>query len=417
MKPYKKGTRSEPPEDGEDGFSDCYYIDLRWRGYPRLQLSTRTRDLKRAEGIVSTLERIRALGRRDIIGLLAERKLAIEDVHDIGQKDLSALDVHIREATDRTLGPLVDEWLIWLAEPSTLSPRRRLPYSPETVDRYRQSWEKLFSSLPKGREARPSHLTKGFFAQYRKDRVAAGRAGATVNRDIDAVSSLLRWAREIKELNVPHIMIQKESEPEGRDRWLTSDEIALVEAAVPEEWWTLFAVLIHTGMRLGEAQSLVWGDFNFRDGVVDVRGKVQLDGTRRTKSKAGRRSVFITNELQQLLQAHAQTVASRPVDKLFPDRRAIKRSAYNAWKGTVRRAGIAHVTLHDLRHTFATHLILAGIPIPRVQRLLGHSTPAMTIRYARHLPDEHFNGDAQRLSQSLGKARSSVAAITLVREA
>jgi site-specific recombinase XerD len=52
-----------------------------------------------------------------------------------------------------------------------------------------------------------------------------------------------------------------------------------------------------------------------------------------------------------------------------------------------KRAGIKEVQWHCLRHTFASHLVMAGVPLKAVQELLGHSTQAMTERYAHLTPD------------------------------
>ena len=59
------------------------------------------------------------------------------------------------------------------------------------------------------------------------------------------------------------------------------------------------------------------------------------------------------------------------------------------WLRARRLAGIEDVRLHDLRHTFASQAVLEGIPVPVVTRLLGHTGPRMTMRYA-HVADRQF---------------------------
>ena len=83
--------------------------------------------------------------------------------------------------------------------------------------------------------------------------------------------------------------------------------------------------------------------------------------------------------------------------------------------GTACEAAELHdVRVHDLRHTFAVHWVMAGLPLARLQKILGHRTPAMTMRYARHAPEAYFAEDAARLSASLsGTVDPEAAAVRL----
>jgi integrase len=67
-----------------------------------------------------------------------------------------------------------------------------------------------------------------------------------------------------------------------------------------------------------------------------------------------------------------------------------------------RRAGLTDVTFHDLRHTFASRLVMAGVDLPTVQALMGHKTIAMTMRYT-HLAPGHKRTAIAVLDRSIEK--------------
>ncbi len=69
-------------------------------------------------------------------------------------------------------------------------------------------------------------------------------------------------------------------------------------------------------------------------------------------------------------------------------------------KRAYKQAGLRHISWHVLRHTFASHLVMRGAPLPTVQELMGHSTITMTMRYAHLSPDA--KRDAVKLLQSYG---------------
>lgn len=130
-------------------------------------------------------------------------------------------------------------------------------------------------------------------------------------------------------------------------------------------------------MRKEEILSLEW------DKHVDLRhGFILLDVTK----NGDRREIPINQTLRETLQGIVRRIDSPYVfidgdGKRFKD---VKRSFPSACK----KAGIKDFRFHDLRHTFASHLIMAGIDITTVKELLGHKTLTMTLRYA-HLAPAH----------------------------
>jgi integrase len=65
-----------------------------------------------------------------------------------------------------------------------------------------------------------------------------------------------------------------------------------------------------------------------------------------------------------------------------------------------------NVTMHDLRHTFGVHCAQAGVPIARLQKLLGHASPHMTLRYMKHAPERYFQEDAAKVAASISGERN-----------
>ena len=377
-----------------------YVVEIRWRGVPRLKLSTGTGSKVRAGAMERTLHGLRDAGRLDVLRLLAEGKLALSDVHEDYQRDPAALQQRVAKVASPILGPLVDEWLKWLESPSALSSKTRRPFSPRTAYRYRESWQRLFRVLPKGRDATLADITKGFLAEFRDVRRRGGTAGSTINRDLCALSAFRRWCGEERDLVLPALKLPREREPAGRERWLSAEELRDLEGAAPREWWPLLATLAFTGLRIGEAQGLHGGDVRLSERRIRVH-----EGDQRLKTASSARDVPIPEPLALLLAEHVTRFPIGPNDLLFDSPFDDYRTARRVFSRACRVAGLRSVTLHDLRHTFAVHAAQSGVPIPRIQKLLGHATVAMAMRYMKHAPEAYFAEDAARVAGSLTGAR------------
>jgi integrase len=101
-----------------------------------------------------------------------------------------------------------------------------------------------------------------------------------------------------------------------------------------------------------------------------------------------------------MLAVHRVMYPGGPADPVFAHPFTYGR-AQRVFNRGCTDAELHDVRVHDLRHTFAVHAIQSGLPLPRLQKLLGHSTPAMTMRYARHAPEAYFVEDAARIAASL----------------
>jgi len=80
-------------------------------------------------------------------------------------------------------------------------------------------------------------------------------------------------------------------------------------------------------------------------------------------------------------------------------------SVRRVWLATCKAAGILGARIHDARHTFAVAATMSGVPIVRLQKLLGHADPTMSLRYARHSPEAYLDQDATAIDAQLDGTR------------
>jgi integrase len=361
-----------------------------------MYFSTRTSLKPRAKAMERTIYALRNAGRRDLLGLLAEHRLSLEELHDAYERRGNDLEHLVAKAESPQLKGLVVRWLEWLQSPNGVSPRTRRRYAGNTIYRYTESWAKLFGQLPAGDASRLGDLTKGFMADYRSSRIAEGTAPGTVNRDLTALQAFLTWCIEDQGLVVARPQVRREREPSGRERWLSAEEFASVGRVCPIEWWPVIATLVYTGLRVGEAQGLAGEDVHLSERRISIH-----EGNRHVKTPSSVRDVPIPEPLAEVLAQHFVRFPAGPADPVFPpplgDYRALRRT----WRRICRTAGVHGATLHDCRHTFGVHCAQAGVPIARLQKLLGHATPAMALRYMKHAPEAYFAEDAARVAASL----------------
>lgn len=222
-----------------------------------------------------------------------------------------------------------------------------------------------------------------------------GRAPGTINKMLVLWSAALNeWNRETGSTLPNPVSGQKLREPEGRIRWLTKIEAKrLIDAAGYEtdHLADAIALTLYTGMRRDELLSLEWSRVDLQAGLIHL----QAD---KTKSKRGR-TVPLSEEAKDVIRARSQYRAkhcpgSRYVICSSDGQRFLdlKRS----FKTALRTSGIDDFRWHDLRHTFAAWLITAGVRLPEVRDLLGHSSIRMTERYA-HLAPENLRAAVQHL--------------------
>lgn len=177
-------------------------------------------------------------------------------------------------------------------------------------------------------------------------------------------------------------------------RALTEDELARVIKETPEQWRLFVRFLAQTGVRIGEAIALRWGDVDFGTRRVKVRRRIYKGMIDVPKSRYGIRDIPISTTLaQELWRYRAEQGNSDPQAPLFPSTTGTHLNGENLLgrflKPAVIRAGVPWAGFHTLRHTCASMLFRAGWNAKQVQVVLGHHSPAFTLATYVHLvPDD-----------------------------
>ena len=118
-------------------------------------------------------------------------------------------------------------------------------------------------------------------------------------------------------------------------------------------------------------------------------------------SKTGPRKVYLSPEARAIIKRRM----TAPGEYLFPSPLTQERPLsgdLRLWYRLRREIGIEDVRLHDLRHSYASQCVMAGIPLPVVSKLLGHSQCAMTLRYA-HAADRDVEAAAERVGARIAE--------------
>ena len=183
-------------------------------------------------------------------------------------------------------------------------------------------------------------------------------------------------------------------------------------------WYPIFAVLIGTGLRVGEATGLRWCDIDLEEGIIDVNHTLvyydhRTEGSKRgcyfnintTKTPAGKRQVpmldfvkeafLMEKERQELLDIHCEAVVDGYTDFIFLNRfgqpqhqatlnKAIRRIIRDCndeqlLKDENAKILLPHFSCHSLRHTFTTRMCEAGVNVKVIQDTLGHKDISTTL--------------------------------------
>lgn len=182
-----------------------------------------------------------------------------------------------------------------------------------------------------------------------------------------------------------------------RHRWLSESELSQLMAALDrhpnQKAANAIRLQLLTGARIGEVLNARWGDFDLERGVW-------IKPSHHTKQKRTEH-LPISGTAAALLQSMREQ-ADQSMLLVFPGRDPSKplRDLKRFWKAVTSDAGLDDYRIHDNRHTHASHLVSSGLSLAIVGKLLGHTNPLTTQRYA-HLADDPLREAAEVMARKM----------------
>lgn len=196
----------------------------------------------------------------------------------------------------------------------------------------------------------------------------------------------------------PALGIEKFQE-QKRQRWLSDEELKRLLAALEDHPNQIAADAIRlqllTGARIGEVLMAQWSDFDLERGVW-------IKPSHHTKQK--RSEHLPLSSASVALVAKIARERRQTSDHLFPSTRVQGpiRDLKAFWRSVTKAADLQDYRIHDNRHTHASHLVSSGMSLAIVGRLLGHTTPSTTQRYA-HLADDPLRAAADIMAAKISQ--------------
>ncbi len=236
-----------------------------------------------------------------------------------------------------------------------------------------------------------SQITPQMLENYKKKRLEAVK-DMTVNRELITIKAMLHKAVEWGYLdknpiqNVKLFKIRRDERP----RFLSKEEIGRLLHSCTDGLHPFVYTALNTGLRKSELIYLRWKDIDWDKRKITVHSREDW------QTKSGKtRTVDINDSLFAFLKGHRHQRS----EYVFctKDGRPLLNNLNRRFNNAAKRAGLTGVSIHTLRHTFASHLVMAGVPLATVSHLLGHSDIKTTMIYA-HLSPEHLKDAVNKLN-------------------
>lgn len=234
-----------------------------------------------------------------------------------------------------------------------------------------------------------------FQASLLKSPTRGGKKKNLAPRRINSIMELFRtiMKRQYLDGNLlkdPTTGVPRLPEDKAKIDPLSSDELIAAFSAVDPHYKSFFELMSLTGARPNELQALRWRDVDWKKSVLDInKGRVRgKEG--KPKTKAGERLIPLNHRAVQILRELKDSRVTSHDGYVFtkPNGQPIDKHLDRIWARGLSKAGLRHRPFYQLRHTFATHSLLASIPLPLLAKILGHSTIDPLLRnYAGWIED------------------------------
>jgi integrase len=303
------------------------------------------------------------------------------------------------------LGEFLDQWL----------DAGGVDWKPKTLYGYRgivrQYWKPALGHV-QIQKLTPAMLAS-CYAKWRQNR--SGGTLLNVHRCLHrALTVALRWG--LVSRNVVEVLEPPRAQRRTPELWSPEQASAFLVTTQGDRYHALWALLLGTGCRLGEALALRWSDTDLDAGRIKISrslgwaGGTLVEGAPKTQSGVRVLSLpgFVCAALRDWRgkQAAEYAAKGRPWNddvRVISSRNGTPptaRRCKTAFERACKQAGVPVIRRHDCRHLAASILLAQGVPLPAVSQRLGHSSPAITAAIYSHA----LKGSDQQSAQALERA-------------
>ncbi len=291
------------------------------------------------------------------------------------------------EAKDQALERLISEFKGYCK--TNLAPGTQKRYQ-SIVDNFQRFLSEVYYSHTKLSQFHPKVFED--FKQFRKGEGAGNR---TVNAEMIVVRMMFRLAitwgylKDNPTDGVSKLRVASTIAP----KFLTEEQCKQLLDASDDWLRPIFFAFLNSGMRKSELENLEWDDIDLERKKIKIRVKDDWS------PKSNEREIPLNDGLFNVLNVQRQKIGKSKY--VFPDEKGMKiykNRLLNRFKTLAKRLKFGDAdTIHSLRHTFASHLVMKGVDLATVKKLMGHSDIDTTMIYS-HLTEKHIDEAVDRLN-------------------